>query len=250
MTTPPTPRLRLPRRPPLRRLARGLAAALGVVAVLGVAVLATGCAGASAVTIDGVAVPRIQHRFTGAYYEIEHQRAHPRPQGPSSGVTGEGGSLGGTLCGMQIDFGVDHQGDHLLLNGFLDGTVVAYLEVRQLDEVRRITGSFGKLGVDLEVGPGRIAGHVGLRAIVATSDGDSFVGFVKQTGWTGPYPVVLDGRDALWAMPAAGQALVAAGVLTCYLAASDKYGAARGLHLRFGGPAESVPPFTSTVHGR
>ena len=79
--------------------------------------------------VDGQEVPRKTLEFTGSPYSITHRAAHPRPGGPSSGLRDAGGNITGMVCGMDVDYSVRHEGDQVVMVGFLDQTQPTQLSV-------------------------------------------------------------------------------------------------------------------------
>lgn len=205
-----------------------------------------GCAPTTAI-VDGHRVPRLDLAFTGDPYSVTHRRAHPRPRGPSSGLTGDGGTIAGEVCGMQIDYGVEHRRDHVQLTGFIDGGHPTELVVRDANGARRITGNLGDLGVDLSLTGDHLEGHAGLRVVSLSLESGALVGFLRQPNPAAPggdkegvIPAKLDGRDALWGMPPADQAALVPLLLACR---AHQAGAPLGdFHAAFGGPPRRVPP--------
>jgi hypothetical protein len=215
-----------------------------------------GCAPTTAM-VDGKTVPRPTFSFTGNPYSVTHRRAHPRPGGPSSGLSDDGGTIGGDVCGMQIDYGVEHRGDHVQLVGFIDGDHPSELAIRDENGRRHITGSLDKLGVDLVLTGDHLEGHAGLRVVSLSLQDGALSGAMRlPNAWNyvrGGNAVVratLDGRDALWALPPADQAALIPLVLSCHMSSSDPRGAITDFHAGFGGPAQSAPHGSSAIYRR
>jgi hypothetical protein len=226
-----------------------------IIATLAFALAAAGCA-TGTVLVDGKQVSRVELRFTGSSYSVTHRDAHPQPYGPSSGYDGDGGTIGGDVCGMQIDYGVEHHGDHVQLIGFVDGDHPSAIAIRDEGGARRITGNIGNLGVDLTLTGSHLEGHAGLRVIAMTQADDQLVGFMRlpnvwdeQAGRNAVVKATLDGRDALWRLPPADQAALIPLVLSCHLASSEPgrqlAGDFRG---GFGGRAGSAPHGSSALY--
>lgn len=228
-----------------------------LVAVATALLAASGCA-PTMVMIDGVAVPRVTTDITGQAISVKHRNAHPKPGGASSGTKGDGGSIGGVVCGMQVDYDISHEGDHIQLIGFIDDTTrTSQLQIRDEGEDRIITGNIVGLGVELRLGAARVEGHVGTRVFFAERDAqgaDRFVGHVRVPGLyrrnglgDGAFPVAIDGREYLMSLPPAEQAALLPTVLTCWWAVAENVPDA--LHVGFGGEATAQPPNTSSVYG-
>lgn len=214
------------------------------------------CATAGPVMIGGVAVPRIDYEMTGQAYSLKHVHAHPRPGGPSSGTVGDGGSIGGSICGMQIDYDVQHAGDHIQLLGNIDGGKSSQLKITEAHGQRIISGALYNRGVELHVFGNRIEGHVGTRVFAVEQEEDRLIGFMRAAGLVGNSPtgvgvapVVINGRDAFWSLPAAAQAVVLPNLLTCWTATSEVH-ITTALQVGFGGPATALPPETSSLYGQ
>jgi hypothetical protein len=105
-----------------------------------VALAYVSCAAApKTAVVDGRTVPRPTLDFGGHPYSLRHQGAHPRPNGPSDGLTDAGGTITGRVCGMNVDYGVEHRGDHVLPN--LLTCAAAATENRSIDPlVLRVGG--------------------------------------------------------------------------------------------------------------
>jgi hypothetical protein len=216
---------------------------------------ASGCAGSTTAIVDGKPVPRLELAFSGDPYSITHRRAHPRPGGPSGGLSDDGGTIGGDVCGMQIDYGVEHKRDHVQLVGFIDGDRPSELAIRDEHGTRHITGSLDKLGVDLTLTGDHLEGHAGLRVVSMSLQDDALVGFMRlpnawnyKSGGNLAVRATLEGRGALWALPAADQAALIPLVLSCHLSSSDPRAAITDFHAGFGGPAKSAPHGSSAIY--
>ena len=210
------------------------------------AALAGGCASTTAI-IDGKTVPRLELAFTGQPYIVRHHRAHPRPGGPSSGLTDSGGDIVGRVCGVDVDFEVQHEGDHVQLTGFIDNERASVVRVADREGARTFTGGFGGHSIDLKLFGDHIEGHVGLRVIFARMEGDTFTGFMRLPGWTGALPVRISGRGALFDIPAADQAVILPLLVTCYFGAAEQ-GLVRRLEIGIGGPTTEVPHNSSSLY--
>ena len=155
--------------------------------------------------VDGQEVPRKTLEFTGSPYSITHRAAHPRPGGPSSGLRDAGGNITGMVCGMDVDYSVRHEGDQVVMVGFLDQTQPTQLSVRDQRGVRVVSGNLAGLAVNLQLTSNALVGQVGLRAFRLEQDGANLKGPMVTTG-TDPTTATLNNRDQLWAMPAAEDA--------------------------------------------
>jgi hypothetical protein len=221
-------------------------------------VLLGGCAAPKTAIVDGREVPRQTLEFSGQPYTVKHEGAHPRPGGPSGGLKDAGGSIRGRVCGMLVDFDVMHKGDHVQLVGSIDNHMPAAIDVSEQQGARHFTGNLGTLGVDFLLVPGEMQGHVGIRVFAVESQGDAYNGFMRVPGLLDVnnnkqrVGLVINGRDALLAMPAADQAAVLPALLTCggsqFRGEQQQVGYV--LTVGVGGQATDLPPETSAVYTR
>jgi hypothetical protein len=200
------------------------------------------------VLVDGREVPRPTLDFSGQPYRIRHQRAYPNPGSPSSGLTDAGGDIHGQVCGMTVDYAVSHKGDHVLLEGSLDGPLPSAIEVREDGEARTFEGKLGGQTVTLALRADSLQGHVGRRLFeLAPSEGDRLLGEMRDEGQVGAVPVEVNGLQALRDMPSADQAAVLPSLLTCGLGAG-RYQALSSLVVGFGGRGSEAPPQSSSLY--
>ena len=206
----------------------------------------------SVVMIDGVAVPRQNIPITGQAISVKHTGAHPRPGTPSGGLKADGGSIGGLVCGMQVDYDVTHAGDHIQLIGFIDGTISTQIQIREVGGERVVNGNLGRLALDLRFSPTMAKGRVGTRWFDVQRDGNRYLGgvripgIVNADGTDSSVPLVIDGADVFDALPAADQAALLPNVLTCFWSVSASV--ADALHVGFGGEASALPSNTSHLY--
>jgi hypothetical protein len=176
-----------------------------------------GCAPTTAV-VDGKTVPRLEMEYGGQPFAIRLIGAHPRPGGASSGLRDSGGRIVGNVCGLDVNFDVEHQGDHVHLTGTVDeGGFEASLTVSDERNVTRvIKGWLSSTGgsVSVELGTNRIAGNVGVREFELGREGDHYVG-VLRIGQSVKALARINGAEQLWELPAAAQALVLPALMTC-----------------------------------
>lgn len=213
------------------------------------ALLSAACASAPlTAVVDGREVPRLTLEFNGQPYTIRHERAHPRPGGPSSGLNVAGGDIRGRVCGMNIDYDVSHRGDHVQLVGSIDGRISSELSVRDEGDARTFDGALGPMGVTLVLRPESLQGHVGRRVFaLEPGEDDTMHGFMRSPNVLGASPIVIHGRSVLAAMPAADQAALLPNLLTC-ATSSSQYRVVTTLVLGFGGEVTDRPPQTSSVY--
>ncbi len=213
---------------------------------------AAGCASApKTAVVDGREVPRLTLEFDGQPYTVKHEGAHPRPGGPSAGLKDAGGSIRGRVCGMLVDFDVTHRGDRVQVVGSVDNRFPAAIDVRDEGGARRFTGNLANLAVDFTVDAQQMMGHVGLRTFAMEAAGDAYQGHWRVPGiigentTAGVLGIVLNGKAALWQMPAADQAAVLPALMSCTGLQSRMVG---GMVLGVGGEATDRPPESSAVY--
>jgi hypothetical protein len=190
-------------------------------------VFAAGCAPTTAM-VDGKTVPRLNMEFVGQPFAVRASDAHPRPGSPSGGLRDSGGHVSGNICGLEVTYDVEHEGDKTHLTGFIDdGAFQSQLDVRDDRGVQRIiTGSLTNSGgtVQLQVLKNHLRGVVGHRRFELARRGDQYIGWVKIMQSV-TAPATINGADELWTLPAATQAAVLPSLLTCYGdAIEDKLG--------------------------
>jgi hypothetical protein len=200
------------------------------------ATLLGGCATSTAF-VDGKQVPRLSLEYVGQPFVVRASDAHPKPGSPSGGLYANGGRVSGNVCGLEITYDVEHQGDKTHLTGFIDdGAFESQLDVRDDGGMRRtITGALTAPGgtVHLEVLKNHIRGAIGQRSFLLARRDDQYLGWVKITQ-TSVAPATINGADELWSLPPATQAAVLPALLTCYGdALEDKLGGS--LVVGFGG---------------
>lgn len=171
----------------------------------------------STVMIDGVPVPRQQHRFEGNPYAIRHYDAHPKPESVTTGKV-EGGRVSGVVCGSDIEYSIDHTASEIRLSGTIDNQYQSQLKVLLTKDVHGIIGNVGPKEVRLEFSREHIEGYVGrcpyhLAIDNATSGKDTVVEYISARGQK--MRIELYGMQSLWQMPAADQAAVLPMVLLC-----------------------------------
>lgn len=180
--------------------------------------LVSACAPTSAV-VDGKTVPRLDMDFVGQPFVVRVSAAHPKPGSPSGGLRDFGGRISGNVCGLDITYDVQHEGDRTRLTGFVDEKQTdSRLEVRDVERVsRQITGTLDTesgTAVNLDLRKNAIRGNVGLRTFDLGRDGDRYIGSVKTNGIT--TAATVNGAQDLWTLPPAAQAVVLPALLTCY----------------------------------
>ena len=222
-----------------RSFSVGALCALGFVAV--------GCASAGPVMIDGHPVARLTHQFSGQPFTVKHDNAHPQPGDPSGGVSGDGGSIRGRICGMFYDADVKHEGDHVQLVGSLDNRYALAIGVRGTHDALHFTGNLGGLGVEFTADPQRIEGHVGLRVILVQRVGDEYRGLLRIPGLlgNGTLGIVVHGASSLWTMPPADIAAVLPALFTCN--GFHRLHIVSAISVGFGGQFTDAPPDSSSV---
>jgi hypothetical protein len=203
--------------------------------------------------VDGREVPRLSLEFDGQPYTVKHEGAHPKPGSPSSGLTDNGGSIRGRVCGMLVDFDVTHKGDHVQLVGSIDNRMPAAIDVSEQGGQRHFTGNLAGLGIDFVLDPTMMQGHVGIRVFALEAAGDVYQGFMRipgtldVNGGKQRTSALVSGKGALWTMPPADQAAVLPALMTC---GGMQFQHGDALNVGLGGQATDRPPETSAVFTR
>lgn len=139
-------------------------------------------------------------RFTGTPYDVKD----------------EGDRITGLVCGVAVDYTVDHQGGRTVLGSF---GRPAHLEVTRDGAGRHIVGTLGThVGadeVDLTLRPEGLTGRAGLRDFDLAADGDRLHGAMTTLHVQGATEATVDGRSTLAAMPDALVAAVLPSLLNC-----------------------------------
>lgn len=186
--------------------------------LLFVCAVVAGCAPTSAV-VDGRTVARLDLDYIGQPFVVRVSSAHPRPGSPSGGLRDFGGRISGNVCGLELTYDVQHDGDHTRLTGFVDdGATQSNLDVRDVQGVsRQINGSLDSKGgaVSLDLRKNHITGNVGLRVFALVRQGDRYIGSMRITQSL-VTTATINGADELWTLPPAAQAAVLPSLLTCY----------------------------------
>jgi hypothetical protein len=143
---------------------------------------------------------RTTQRFTGNPYDVKD----------------EGSRITGLVCGVAVDYTVDHMGPRTVLGGF---GRAARLEVTTKDGERHIVGTLGThVGadeVDLRVTGDHLVGRAGLRDFNLAADGDRFAGTMTTLHVQGAAEATVDGRSLLAQMPDEAMAAVLPTLLNC-----------------------------------
>lgn len=194
-------------------------------------ILLTACVPHTAI-IDGQSVPRPTLGYSDhQLYVIEHHDAYPRPIAPGEGKWTYGGSLVGTVCGVDVVLFADYCGKYLSVDGYYHAPfalgkaeqAVRYAVSDQADG-RHIEGVNG---VELVLSPQAIDGTfvraIGVRTLHLRARGDdSLYGTFAIFGWE--FPFLVRGAHLLWSMPAEDQAAILPLMLTCPSALPDDHG--------------------------
>jgi hypothetical protein len=189
------------------------------------------------VIVAGKTVPRLDIDYIGQPFVVRVSAAHPEPGSPSGGLRGFGGRVSGNVCGLEVTYDVQHEGDKTRLTGFVDdGTFESTLEVKDSGVSRLITGHLterGGGGVSLDLRKNHLFGNVGGRVFALARKDNQYVGSVK-INQSVQAAATINGADELWTLPPAAQAAVLPNLLTC--AGDELEGALRGsLIVGFGG---------------
>jgi hypothetical protein len=199
--------------------------------VLGLCALAAGCATGG--------MPRAKQApvaFTGEPYEMRDS----------------GDRIDGKVCGIDIEYTVQERPDGTLaLSGFIDARRPAYIELRQRNGQREISGSLGEEpatgAVDLQLSADRLRGRVGLRNFELSARDDQLVGQVRVAGTERPSDATVLGRSVLQSMPAADQAALLPPLLSCFMARIGRAFTREPFVVRVGGPPGALPQNTAGI---
>ncbi len=55
--------------------------------------------------------------FEGRYYDITMYDVHLNANHPFHGVDADAGRIAGVVCGVDVDFMIQHKGDHVMVMG-------------------------------------------------------------------------------------------------------------------------------------
>lgn len=209
-------------------------------------VLLAACAGPSgSVPVDEDPTPRITKTFTGQPYSFRHINAYRFNRNPSNGLKTAGGNIAGTVCGTDIQYEVNHEGDRVRVSGFVNNDQTVNLIIREANNIRRIQGVLGNLSVDVLIADGVMAGSVGRcrYELHANDDApDVLVQSLKGNGFA--IKLRINGRHELEELPAADQAALVPLMLRCATAKIFENLGHQPADLGFGGAASAQPPKT------
>lgn len=156
-------------------------------------------------------------------------------------VKDEGDRITGLVCGVAIDYTVDHYGSRTVLGGY---GRPAHLEVKREGDARHIVGTLGtRVGadeVDMVVAPTRVTGRAGLRDFNLEARGDLLYGTMATLHVQGFTEATVEGRSELANMPDETVAAVLPTLLSC----DHGFGTMLQhppLYVRLGGPAGFEP---------
>src|SRR5262249_19008165 len=131
--------------------------------------------------------------------------------------------------------------DHLQVSGGIIGDsswLPVYLRVEDRDGHRRITGSLAYREVNVHLYSDGVVGYIGRFGFALAQQDDALVGRVRSS-ISLPYRLTLtmQGRNALWQMPAADQAAALTLMIPCLLGEPGWNFRQRDPHpVTFGGP--------------
>src|SRR5262245_48538219 len=94
--------------------------------------------------VNGEWMARENQEYQGQPYLVYHDRPHPQPGGPSSGLISRGGTIHGEVCGAHIYYVVEHRGDVVQLVGQLDSKIPSELTVNEQLGGINISGRIGQ----------------------------------------------------------------------------------------------------------
>src|SRR4051812_790626 len=159
-----------------------------------------GCASSMAY-VDGKTVPRLDMDFVGQPFVVRVSAAHPKPGSPSGGLRDYGGRISGNVCGLDVTYDVQHEGDKTRLTGFIDEKQTdSRIEVRDVQGVsRQITGTLDSesgTAINLDLRKNAIRGNIGLRQFDLGRDGDHYIGSLKVNNII--TTATINGAQELW----------------------------------------------------
>lgn len=132
-------------------------------------------------------------------------------------VHDEGNRVSGLVCGVNVDYSVDHRGDATVVSGF--GSRSVYMEVRDQGAARHMTGSLGagpdRGELDLVVTADRVTGRAGIRDVELVAAGDEYRGRYTVRNQPGEAPMTIEGRSELLKLPAAELGALMPAMLNC-----------------------------------
>jgi hypothetical protein len=236
-------------RNPRSALSHALSASL----LLSVGLLGACSFAPATVMIDGVAVPRQKHRFEGNPYAVTHYDAHPKPQAVPADASVEGGRVSGVVCGLDVEYSVEHKSGEVKLSGAIENEHPANLRVLSAKDAHAVIGNIGPKEVRLEFSDQHVTGYVGrcpYRMVLdpSVSGGETLVEFITSKGQQ--MRVELYGSKSLWQMPPADQAAVLPLLLLCTTAKIfENLGRDSIPAYGFGGRLGAVPSGTLQLSG-
>lgn len=208
-----------------------------------------GCA-SGPVMIDGRPVARKELVYTGQPYRVRYTGAHPLAEQAPPDLRGDGGWIGGAVCGVDVQYGVEHRGDHVQLVGTLDNQLTSQIRVGAGGGVLSIVGSIGRRGVDLRVGRDGIVGGVGRRRFQLLLEGEQLVERFRVAQRPGVLVTLkLNGLDALLQMAPAAQGAVVPLMLACLMENFEDGLVNDQAEFGFGGPAGAMPTRRVSLEG-
>lgn len=218
-------------------------------ALAGTASLIGGCALTHA-RVNGEWVPRENQEYMGQPYLVHHDRPHPQPGGPSSGLTDHGGTIHGEVCGARIYYVVEHLGDSVQLTGQLDNRIPSELRViEQLGGIN-VAGRIGQQQIDLQLSSDRLVMSIDEHVYNFHQRGDELISSLyirTATGTELPPTASFEGASALFQMPPSVQAAILPLMVHCMVAVVLKNFGAEIPTLGFGGPQTALPRGTLLI---
>lgn len=186
--------------------------------------------------------------FEGRYYAITMYDVHPDANHPFHGVDADAGRIAGVVCGVDVDFMIQHKGDHVMVMGQL-GSRTAQIAVSETAGDRVFIGALGGGSVALSLSSGSLVGNTPrwrrIELMLDSVEKDT----LSETYWPSfggrefKIKVRMQQISALWQMPPAAQAAVLPILVECLnRAVAEVYDHARDADpIVFGVPFASAP---------
>lgn len=155
----------------------------------------------------------------GHLYGVRHfNDAAPAQVAKSVDDTVDSGFITGRVCGMDVVYFVELDRGVTVLTGFVDGELPSRIEVHDHDGERLIFGYIGQTPgtgtIDLRMTRDHLAGQVATRRYQLQAAGNALSGPMSMGGGD-PTRFVAEGREQMWSLPPADQAVIVPAMLAC-----------------------------------
>lgn len=211
--------------------------------------LALGCQGPQVAGAPGVA-GKDAIQLVGQPYALTHKGARSDSKKASDGVSGAGGDISGLLCGSDLMMQVAHKGDHVRVYGFIDNQWNAEMRIQETDGYLTLTGSMANYGYELRLFGDRLVGAVGRCRVDLRQDPQNADRLTQDWNVQGVHRTTsLRGVDALWALPAAEQAVLLPMLVQCLFGQFFSNNLNTSPEVAVGGPGGAQPRGTISWSG-